>query len=553
MPPIDLPLPAPLPAFGTTRPYLVDLVHDNPGEPPFASAFKDPQHLRATGYHARCFQLFDSVILGLNWQGYDPQLFPVGSAGRDWVDRKAADLGARYQLVKDAGLEVLCMSDLILVPRSVVDRLGDDRWKDPRDPASQALIRYMLSEAFDRFPQLDGLVVRIGETYLNDAPHHVGGIRNKRSVSETVIPLLALLRDELCCQRGKRLIFRTWLSFDTDSAAYDEVSAAVEPHPLLAISVKHCEGDFHRGNRFSRVLGRGCHPQIVEVQCQREYEGKGAHPNYIAEGVIHGFEEYSHTMAESDLRSLQQFAASGHFAGVWTWSRGGGWLGPYPQDEFWCTLNAWVLVNWAHDPQQTEAAVFDRYCTDVLHLDARQSALLREICLLSARAVVRGKRSTHADIRPWWSRDHFIGWPKLPTEPAARARVLAQKFEAEDLWQQIGERAADPCWDGWHHAAQLRVSCAYGYHLYRLFRITFEMADCYDNFDRERAASLLQHYAATWESWRQLAATHPQCATLYSSDAFRYTPGAGASGDPNSGSGALAAKLQRRLNHAATT
>ena len=66
----------------------------------------------------------------------------------------------------------------------------------------------------------------------------------------------------------------------------------MEPHPNLCIVVKHCEGDFHRGNPFSQVLGIGRHPQLVEVQCQREYEGKGAYPNYIAHGVIEGFEEH---------------------------------------------------------------------------------------------------------------------------------------------------------------------------------------------------------------------------------------------------------------------
>lgn len=72
---------------------------------------------------------------------------------------------------------------------------------------------------------------------------------------------------------------------------YQYISDQVEPHPNLVIAIKHCEGDFHRGNPFSKVLGLGRHQQLVEVQCAREYEGKGAYPNYIARGVIEGFEE----------------------------------------------------------------------------------------------------------------------------------------------------------------------------------------------------------------------------------------------------------------------
>ena len=42
---------------------------------------------------------------------------------------------------------------------------------------------------------------------------------------------------------------------------------------------------------FNPTLGIGRHRQIVEVQCQREYEGKGAYPNYVVKGVVEGFEE----------------------------------------------------------------------------------------------------------------------------------------------------------------------------------------------------------------------------------------------------------------------
>jgi hypothetical protein len=54
--------------------------------------------------------------------------------------------------------------------------------------------------------------------------------------------------------------------------------------------------------------GIGNHAQIVEVECQREYEGKGAHPNFIAQGVIDGFPEVhgapmglKQKMSETDL------------------------------------------------------------------------------------------------------------------------------------------------------------------------------------------------------------------------------------------------------------
>lgn len=39
----------------------------------------------------------------------------------------------------------------------------------------------MLQEVFARFPSLDGLVIRVGETYLHNVPYHCGNgpIRKK--------------------------------------------------------------------------------------------------------------------------------------------------------------------------------------------------------------------------------------------------------------------------------------------------------------------------------------------------------------------------------------
>ena len=67
--------------------------------------------------------------------------------------------------------------------------------------------------------------------------------------------------------------------------------------------------DFWRYSAPNPCLGIGRHAQIVEVECQREYEGKGAHPNYIAQGVIDGFAE----LPASKRRGLQVCRLEGAF------------------------------------------------------------------------------------------------------------------------------------------------------------------------------------------------------------------------------------------------
>ena len=262
---------------------LLDMVHHNPGESRYETPYEDPQVIRAMGDNGKVFFLFGSPLLAVNWESADPEIFPQGSPGRTWIDAKAMQLDARHAACKSAGLKVYAMSDLILLPKRLVEKFHlAETFGDPRQPETQKYLRLLIVQMFDRFPQLDGLVVRIGETYLHDAPHHVGAIKNKTSANETIIPPMQLLREEVCVRRGKEVIFRTWLSFDTKLETYEVVSAAVEPHANLVISIKHCEGDFHRANLFSKVLGAGRHRQIIEVQCARESEGKGAYRIYRA-------------------------------------------------------------------------------------------------------------------------------------------------------------------------------------------------------------------------------------------------------------------------------
>ena len=289
----------------------------------------------------------------------------------------------------------------------------------------------------------------------------------------------------------------------------------MEPHPLLTISVKHCEGDFHRGNRFSKVIGQGRHPQIVEVQCAREYEGKGCYPNYVIEGVINGFEEYAFTMEAHDIKGLREFArTSPLYAGVWTWSRGGGWLGPYTKNEFWCSLNAWVSAQWARDPRQCEEEVFKRYCSEVLKLSSADAGRFRELCLLSAKAVIRGKRTTHNDIRPWWSRDQYIREPDLPKDSEKLERILREKREAEEIWKTICNLASQITFADAEAQEFVKVTCAYGRFLYTIYRLNFEMKACEEKFDTSTATKLIAEYDSIWREWRDYAEKNPATPSL---------------------------------------
>jgi hypothetical protein len=499
-------------------PILLDMVHNNPGEPPFVTHYNDPAFLKQLGYPAKVYELFESAQFGIDWSSVDPDVFATGSPERAWLDQKAAYLDQLYTVTKQAGLAVYCHTDMIVFPKKLVEKHQLTHFRQVSNPETQKYLRLAIQQMFRRFPQLDGLVVRIGETYLQGAPYHLGGIADKNSPEKTIIPLMNLLREEVCDRAGKKVFFRAWASFDTSLSAYQAVSDGVEPHPNLFISVKHCEGDFHRGNPFSKVLGVGRHLQVIEVQCQREYEGKGAYPNYIAHGVIEGFEEHHG-------ESLRKIWSNPLIAGMFTWSRGGGWRGPYITNELWCDLNVYVLSHWVQNTKRSEVDIFNDYCTTVLKLSPADAATFRKLCLLSADAVYRGIRGTHNEISPWWTRDQYMGRPPLPEDPAIMPEFLQQKDAAVAMWQQMiadGDRIHFP-----DPAVQeyVNTSCQYGLHVYQIYRDGFKLAAFGANGDKLQLKKLIDDYDQTWAAYKKLKAEHPSCGTLYVDKGFTQQTG----------------------------
>ena len=70
------------PSLSLRIPRVLDLVHDNPGDTPFVTSFNDPATLKAFGYDSKVFMIFDSPQLAINWENFDPSIFPRGTEER---------------------------------------------------------------------------------------------------------------------------------------------------------------------------------------------------------------------------------------------------------------------------------------------------------------------------------------------------------------------------------------------------------------------------------------------------------------------------------------
>lgn len=425
---------------------LLDLVHHNPGEPPLRTRFTDPLHLRALGYSGQVLKHLNACVpLGG---------FPSTAQESAWLRAAQAEREREIRLAKAAGLEVYYHVDLFVLPRVVIEEraaeLCDSQGRvDITKPATLELHRELIAAMFGRFPEVDGLVVRVGETYLFDTPHHAGNTAvpmhdpaiTREEMIRRFILLVNFLRQEVCERYGRRLIYRTWDyfgdRFHADRNFYLAVTEAVAPHPLLVFSIKHTGGDFFRGCRPNACLGAGRHPQIVEAQCAREYEGKGAFPNYVARGVIEGFPEVP------EPRGLRDWARAPLFAGLWTWSRGGGWFGPYLQHEFWPDLNARVLAAWGRDPGASEGVLFERVCREAYGMDAASTAALREMADAALEGIWLG-RSVPAFARLRNFQDGDCGWLWMRDDRLGGLDQLGEMFrllnEAGKLDEAVEEK-----------------------------------------------------------------------------------------------------------------
>lgn len=541
-------------------PYIMNMVHHNPGEGETQSTYNDPQFVKSRGF--RAMVLMDYVQCAITYDNFEKDIVPQGPE-REWITSRAAIVEKKLREADSADMDVYAFTDVFVAPKSIWNKYGNEMGMQETDfhgyggdvknvrkpniqfPAIQKLMRAQIEGIFDRFPSLDGLIIRFGETYLHDTPNHMGG-KLVRQGDEGIldhVTLINLLKEEVCVKRNKKLFYRTWDFgwMHTEPEIYIAITDQVEPHPNLIFSIKHTKGDFLRTFPFNPTLGVGKHKQIVEVQCQREYEGKGAHPNYIAEAVINGFEENN---GMEWMTSLSDLKGNPNFSGVWTWARGGGWKGPYITNELWCDLNTYVMSRWAQDTTREESEIFYEY-THKLGLCDADAKVFREIAMRSTQGVFLGRSSNVTRINPWWIRDEYMGgitapdfnnheeaWGRL-NEDFQRIidqnlvdEILAEKQQAVQIWEKIEILSQSISTGDEQLKDYLKVSCTYGRIKYEIIHQAWIVIlrglegekKGFFNIDTIKTAK--QKYDKLWVEFRLLKDNNPQCATLYKPFSF---------------------------------
>lgn len=211
-------------------------------------------------------------------------------------------------LQEEFGLRLYLTTDVLPLTPAVERAIGNDH------AALDKYYRELVVNCLESFPQLSGLILRIGESDGTDVKDPIRTRLHLREPGATN-RLLARLLPEFE-SRGMELIFRTWTvgahpigDLMWHRGTLRKTLRGLDS-PQLIVSMKHGESDFFRYLPLNRALLRIPQRKLIEFQARREYEGAGEYPSFI------GWD------CEQYARELEGVS---RLAGVSVWCQTGGW------------------------------------------------------------------------------------------------------------------------------------------------------------------------------------------------------------------------------------
>lgn len=337
---------------------------ENPGEPPIETRYRDPRELAALGYNALAIYETTAISGLASIDAVDDDEL------RRWVGAHLEQIGRTIEAAAGAGLAVYLFYDMLVLPAASVQRHARE-WtcRNARGrvlcPASERAIEQSvtaLRAMLDRWPAVAGVVLRFGDTDAHRLPHLAGNDIygphcprcRDRPAAERVVDVVERCHQLVVAELGKRLIVRAWNVrpgglHDSPELARQVVQRLPgEPtDDRLVLSFKFTHTDFWRYQQWNPVsLACGWRPILYELQCQREFEGKGGVPNWQAPLWRDGYPE---TREQTDVAGLARLGERVNLAGVWAWVRGGGWGGPFVEHETWIDANVHAAPHLAED------------------------------------------------------------------------------------------------------------------------------------------------------------------------------------------------------------
>ncbi len=345
---------------------LVDMVHDNHGEPAFKTRFRNAPLLKSYGYGGVVIPDALAAVPGARRGVVTNGALPNAAA------HLHAAIDARVQEALAGGLQVYFYSDALMLPAPLV-RANPENYQCtdhsgrlcPGRPAVYEAMAQLVTELFRQWPGAAGLIMRTSEAYPESLPHMTGNPLQTPScpacrglsLTHRTAQFITAMHGAVVERAGKVYVHRAWQnttgpSIHDSPALYRELLELIPDDPHILFSFKFTQGDFWHGRPWNPCISADSRPKWVEFPSAREFEGKGAFPNYQAPiwtGLQNG-------IAAGGVHSIADIPPD-VLGGMWGISRGAGWGGPYLQREEWLDVNVYALGRLSREPRASAAEI----------------------------------------------------------------------------------------------------------------------------------------------------------------------------------------------------
>ncbi len=230
---------------------------------------------------------------------------------KETVHSCRALLRRAFAIATAANLRIFITTDLMFWNQYLEEEAGARAGRDRR---VREIFTRCLEQLFTTFPEVSGIVTRIGEA----DGHDVDSPFKSRLWITSARQCNFWLKESLpvCEQHNKLLIFRTWslgafqigdISWNatTEKTAFEGIHSEA-----FIVSRKFGGADFFRYLPLNERILSSKHAQIIELQARREYEGFGIFPAYVGRQ----YEEYR-----------EQLSTCPTLRGILVWCQTGGW------------------------------------------------------------------------------------------------------------------------------------------------------------------------------------------------------------------------------------
>jgi len=315
-----------------------------------------------------------------------------------------AEFGRLFRIIGGLGLAVFLTTDAIPCSAGVLEATRGSR------AALDQWFREILSDMLDSFPEVRGIILRIGESDGTDVCDPLRSrlhLKNSNQTHRFLRDLLPLFES-----RQRLLVFRTWTvgahrigDLIWHRRTIEDTLGGLNS-PALIVSMKHGESDFFRYLPLNRAFFRIAQPKIIEIQARREYEGADEFPSFIGWDCE---------------RMARELAGAEDLVGVSVWCQTGGWHGfrrlAFLEDgrrDIWIRLNVWAAIGILCDGASVEQVVKEEAGQE--HADAMLE-LLRH-----SETVVRPGKFRSSRMSPGFSdlaraKPVMPSWARMGTNP----------------------------------------------------------------------------------------------------------------------------------------